>query len=317
MNCKQANEIPIRDVIELIGGVKEGVNKADSIWYPSPFRSEKKPSFRIDLQSNRWKDFGKPGKNEGTVVDFVMELKNCSINEALALIEEHTLFTRGQIKASFSSFQEHASPLMKNESENFVDMLGEKISRKNELSDNLEILNVCDLKNIALLDYVSSRKIDLVIAKHYLKEIYFRNNKLNKTYFALGFKNDSGAFEYRNKYLGGVIGHKDITTINEGNSKLAIFEGFFDFLTYLTIEGKIEAPRAVYVLNSVNLTSKAVSKIRESRFEEINLYLDNDTAGDQTTEIFISEFADLISDERKIFEGYKDYNDFLQKSVKP
>lgn len=317
MNCKQANDIPIKDVIERIGGVGNGIQKGKDLWYPSPFREEKKPSFRIDILSNRWKDFGKPGKSEGTVIDFVMELKRCSINEALNIIEEFAIETRGQITASFSSFLEHASPIIKTGQNNFIDKLGENYSSENELSDNLEILKIDDLQNIALIEYVKSRKIDIDLAKQYLKEIYFRNNKANKTFFALAFKNDSGAYEYRNKYLGGVIGHKDITTLNEGGSKLAVFEGFSDFLTYLTIEGKIEASRTVFVLNSVNIVSKAVAKIRESAFGEINLYLDNDTAGDQTTEIFINEFADLISDERKIYEGYKDYNDYLQKRVKP
>ena len=316
MNCKQANDIPIKDVIERIGGVGNGIQKGKDVWYPSPFRDEKKPSFRIDIQSNRWKDFGKPGKCEGTVIDFIVELKSCSINEALSIIEEFTIETRGQIKASFSSFQEQDSPTLLNPQNNFIDKLGENYSTENQLSDNLEILRVDELQNIALLDYVRSRKIDVEIAKKYLKEIYFHNNKANKTFFALAFKNDSGAYEYRNKYLGGVIGHKDITTINGEGSKLAVFEGFFDFLTYLTLEGEIEAKNTSIVLNSVNIVSKAVGKIRNSSFDEINLYLDNDSAGDQTTEILKKEFDELVCDKRDIYKDYKDYNEYLQQTVK-
>jgi hypothetical protein len=317
MNCKQANEIPIRDVIESIGNVSIGVPKGKDVWYPSPFRDETKPSFKIDTHSNRWKDFGRAGKSEGTVIDFVVELKGCSVNEALSIIDDSIRGTRGQIKASFSSFLEQKKFFNSADSKNSIDKLGEKEHSPTKLSDNLEITKVADLGNKALTGYVSDRKIDLSIAKKYLKEIYFKNNKLDKSFFAVAFKNDSGAYEYRNKYLGGVIGHKDITTIEvPGSSRIAIFEGVFDFLTYLAVLEVKEPSETCIVLNSVNIIDRAIQKIKNKQYDDILLFLDNDHAGNESTEIFIREFGEIVQDKRDLFAGFKDYNEFFVKNVK-
>lgn len=310
MNCKQANEIPINHIVESFTGSGSGIQKTFTIWYKSPFRDEKTPSFRVDLRTNRWKDFGKPGKNEGSVIDFILELKNCDIETALSLIEDLSRGTRIEIKNSFFSFQEQSSFQNYNPESGFIDKSGE-----NELSNVLEVISVNPLKNRSLLHYLESRKIDPDVAGEYLEEIYFRNNKVNKNYFALGFRNDSGAYEYRNKYLGGVIGHKDISTIGVIGSKIALFEGFFDFLSYLSMRDRKIATEGYIVLNSVNLVERAVEKIENSDVNTILSFLDNDNAGDLTTDFLKSRLMDKLSDQRSIYAGFKDYNDYLQQNV--
>ena len=71
-----------------------------------------------------------------------------------------------------------------------------------------------------------------------VKEIHYRVN--DKNYFGIGFKNDSGGYEIRNKYSKICLGKKDISTIKNGKESLRIFEGFFDFLSFKNIEDNLQ-----------------------------------------------------------------------------
>jgi len=50
-------------------------------WFLSPLRSETQASFHVSYQKNRWYDFGL-GKGRN-YLDLIIELKKCSITEAL------------------------------------------------------------------------------------------------------------------------------------------------------------------------------------------------------------------------------------------
>ncbi|MCI5167144.1 MAG: hypothetical protein D3903_13875 [Candidatus Electrothrix sp. GM3_4] len=89
-----------------------------------------------------------------------------------------------------------------------------------------------------LISYLSERKIDIPTAKKYLVEIHYSLE--DKNYFTIGFKNDSDGYETRNSIFKGCLLKKDITTIQgEKDSKTVfLFEGFLDFLSYLTLKKK-------------------------------------------------------------------------------
>jgi hypothetical protein len=58
----------------------------------------------------------------------------------------------------------------------------------------------------------------------------------NKKYFAVGFENNSGGYKLRNKYFKGSSSPKDVTQIRFSGAKgIAVFEGFFSFLSYPVI----------------------------------------------------------------------------------
>jgi hypothetical protein len=303
MNCIQANRLPIKEIVESFG-LTEGLFKGYEIWYRSPFRSEDKPSFKINTKTNRWYDFGKSSKAGGTVIDFIVELKQCSINEALAFID-----SSGRIPTEFNrkplfSFPEQAAK-----------KTGDVVEQTKNLVPELklEILNIKPLNNPALLQYLSLRKVNTLIAQKYIQEIYIRNNHTSKTYFALCFKNDSGGYEWRNKYMRGVMGNKDITHIkvSPNSTKFALFEGFIDFVSYLTYL-KDENPLTDYIiLNSVTMINKAVSLVKDKGYTDLYLYLDNDEAGD----IAVNQLQELLKvnlhDQRSEYKSFKDFNDFL------
>lgn len=77
------------------------------------------------------------------------------------------------------------------------------------------------------------------------------NGKWN---FAIGFPNASGGYEVRNKYFKGCIAPKDITHIRqagEPKETCYVFEGFMDYLSFLTLRQKI-------VLIIPTLTSRTI-----------------------------------------------------------
>ena len=64
----------------------------------------------------------------------------------------------------------------------------------------------------------------------------------NKKYFAIAFPNKSGGFEVRNPYYKGCIKNKDVSVFYHTNGMtqehICVFEGFMDFLSYMTLRKK-------------------------------------------------------------------------------
>jgi hypothetical protein len=160
---------------------------------------------------------------------------------------------------------------------------------------------------------LASRRIDLDIAQRFCVEINYCH-KFN-TYFALGFENISHGFEARNPYFKGCIGTKDISIIvqKERNEKCKVFEGFMDFLSFLTLcqmkKIESEADTDFIILNSVGLLRRAMLWL--NKYREVHCYLDNDDAGRQTVEI-LSEVHYGVTDKSSLYAGFKDLNDFLK-----
>jgi hypothetical protein len=134
------------------------------------------------------------------------------------------------------------------------------------------------LLNPLLIKYLESRKINPDIAKKYIGEIYYKHKE--NSFYGLCFKNNSNAYEVRNERFKGCIGgSKDITTINynEGN-KLAVFEGFLDFLSYLTHYNITDFNSTAVILNSITLVNPVIDLINSNNFSKVYLFLDNDKA---------------------------------------
>ena len=63
----------------------------------------------------------------------------------------------------------------------------------------------------------------------------------DKPYFAIGFPNMAGGYEVRNRYFKGCVAPKDITHIRQQGGQRCmcyLFEGFMDYLSFLTIRVK-------------------------------------------------------------------------------
>lgn len=59
MNIEEAKNIRLADYLQSLGyqPVKQ---QGNSLWYNSPLRAEKEPSFKVNLDRNLWYDFDAP-----------------------------------------------------------------------------------------------------------------------------------------------------------------------------------------------------------------------------------------------------------------
>lgn len=273
MNCKQANtQISIRNVLESFSLFPSKGNSKTAFYFAFD-REEKTPSLLVNFIKNIAFDFGTGKKYD--VVSLVQGIKLCSVSEALEYLSQFDF-----------SFNEQICNITKDES-------------------RYEILSISEVKHNALIQYLKERRIENNI--HLLKEIHYKIS--DKKYFGIGFKNDTGGYEIRNKYSKICIGRKDITTIKNNSSCLRIFEGFMDYLSFIEIKKTLEEQLSDYViLNSVSMIFK-LEKIIEN-YEKIELYFDNDEAGNRTTNE-IKQLNPYAEDNRVLYQNNKDLNDFI------
>ena len=289
MNCKQFNTIKLEEVLQNLGHLPTKQNEKEA-WYLNPFGTENNASFKLNKRSNVWylHSQGIGGAN----IDFMTKYLNSSVKEVLEWAE----------KQNFSSFQQ----------QNFQNQNLENLHK------NYEILEIKNVQHSALLEYLNERKV--ANQAKFIQEIHYRIN--GKNYFGIGFKNDSGGYEIRNKYAKICLGKKDITTIKNDSDKVRIFEGFFDFLSFKKVEEYLEKEPSNYIiLNSVSMVSKIKSSLEN--YKNIELYFDNDEAGNRAVEILKKELNNA-EDGRVLYSDFKDLNEYLiqqtnevQKQYKP
>jgi len=278
LTCEKARDISLIEILQKLGNspTKETSNDA---WFLSPFRKETKASFKVSRSLNRWYDHGQ-GKG-GNTIDLIMQLKNYSVKETLE-------FLSGNI----SSFSFHQPP----------------INSTNKDVKNYRILKVKNLDNQALLNYLKSRCIKIEVAKKYCQEIYYEMN--GKNYFAICFKNNSGGFEIRNKYFKGCLDKKEITIIKKKKecNNAYIFEGFFDFLSFLSLDFKDEKEGNFIILNSIALIDRLDEVL--NNYSCVFAFLDNDSPGKLGVEKLRNKNKKVI-DRSFEYGEFNDLNDYL------
>ncbi len=249
-------------------------------YYVSPFRKENTASFHVNNTLNVWYDFGQ--SRGGNVIDLCMSLENVSFHKACKILEN---VPQNQIVSV--SFQQN----------NFI--------------GKQEIMKAKHIENKALIDYLHSRKITLLNAVKHCQEVYFTAN--GKTYFALGFKNDSSGWELRNKYFKGGTAPKDITTIEtytkSKTNGLNVFEGFIDFLSAVEHFGTMR--NKTIVLNSIVNIRKSETLIKSAEF--VNSFLDNDNAGVNAFEALRKLNENTVNKSAILYPNYKDFNEYICK----
>ena len=277
MNCKQANiQISIRNVLESFSLFPSKDNSKAAFYFAFD-REEKTPSLFVNFVKNIAFDFGTGKKYD--IVSLVQGIKLCSVSEALEYLSQFDF-----------SFQQQICNITKDESK-------------------YEILSISEVKHNALIQYLKERRIENNI--HLLKEIHYKIS--NKKYFGIGFKNDANGYEVRNKYSKICIGRKDITTVKNKSNNLRIFEGFMDYLSFKQMEKALKKALSDYViLNSVTMIFK-LEKIIKS-YEKIELYFDNDEAGNRATNE-VKRLNPYVEDNRILYQNYKDLNDFIMSKL--
>ncbi|MFQ8805439.1 MAG: hypothetical protein ACLR8Y_10395 [Alistipes indistinctus] len=102
----------------------------------------------------------------------------------------------------------------------------------------IEIQRVRPLSDPRLLYYLKSRSILPEIASRYCREVYYKTRG-ERVYFAVGFRNDGGGWELRNSRFKISTSPKTISTLSCGSDTVAVFEGFMDYLSYMSMHRNV------------------------------------------------------------------------------
>jgi hypothetical protein len=256
------------------------IRRAD-YWYLSPLRQERTASFKVNRVLNRWYDHG-IGKG-GNIIDFGILHYNCTPSEFLNAVRGNNFLPAA------NDFKQQ--------------------SHERETASRVIVNDVFPVRSKALISYLGTRKITLEIATVFCSEVSF--SLYGKSYFAIGFKNDFGGYELRNRFFKGSSSPKGFTTVKNGHQKLSVFEGFFDLLSYKVLEAKGQVPLTDFlILNSLSFFD-AARPVMEG-YRKAMLYLDNDTAG-QNRSAAALKLSDVYEDGSRLFSGFSDLNQCLVK----
>ena len=292
MNISEAKKISIVEYLKQIGYSPVKIRNGQ-YWYLSPLREETTPSFKVNERLGEWYDFGIA--EGGDLIELGKRMYNTNdIHTVLTMIERDS---NGLTKEK--KLEVHPS--------------------YTNVEDDMIDLRVMPLRNYALTTYLQSRGVDIGIATTFCKEIHYTLRQ--KKYFAIAFPNKSGGFEVRNPYYKGCIKNKDVSVFYHTNGMtqehICVFEGFMDFLSYMTLRKKgnmeicVDSMVDVLVMNSVANLRKSMDFLEP--YKEIHCYLDNDLAGQKTVETFVGLFREKVRNESTRYREYKDLNDLLKE----
>ena len=321
-----SNRISIRDFLAR-RGIQPKYERSGYGMYLSPLREERTPSFKVDYVRNLWYDFGL-GEG-GTLLTLVMRLERCDRYAAIRILSNGEIRQAGSTSLSSGIYERPAvggpSPVV-----------------RPATVPALRVLSDAPLRHPALVGYLASRGIVPSVAAAFCREVRYEVNERFKggsspkyitTLKGCNATNDmnavidSSAINATNDVNAitdcPAIGA--IASFHAGNDPMAcesdramsashasvmVFEGFIDFLSYLSLANNIHPVSDTVVLNSVVNLSKAVPFL--NRHSVIHAFFDNDETGRKTTSDLhrLCPRSEII-DQSCFYRRYKDVNDYL------
>ena len=268
--------------------------------YRSPLREETHPSFKVDTEKNLWIDYAE-GRG-GSIIDLFMRLENCTLSEAIRRL--------GQTAPDDTAYSPH-NDFTPNNSQPAM-----------AASEARKLISISDTLPPHLQEYLTKvRCIDLERAMPFLKCISYEVR--DRRYQAIGFANPSGGYELRdNGSFKGTVAPKDITPIftdkqaehaADKTPPVCVFEGFMDFLSFLSM--KEEITNHCLVMNSVSNVARTVRYLNDRHLTHIRAFLDNDDAGRRTVQEFVRA-GFKVEDMSQYYKDFKDLNEYHVSRVR-
>ena len=260
--------------------------------YRSPLREDTHPSFKVDTEKNLWIDYAE-GKG-GSIIDLYMRLEGCTLLEAIRQLGRNY-----PDNTAHSPQRERVQDTSKQESIRQAASTNGGARRLTGISDTLPL---------HLQKYLTEERcINMEKAMPFLRCISYEIRGLH--YQAIGFANQSGGYELRdNGIFKGTIAPKDITPIFSDRAEpVCIFEGFIDFLSFLSM--KEEVINHCLVMNSVSNVARSIRYLNDRQVSSIRTFLDNDEAGRRATEDFM-EAGFKVDDMSVHYRNFKDLNEY-------
>lgn len=260
--------------------------------YCSPLREETHPSFKVDTEKNLWIDYGE-GRG-GSIIDLCMRMEGCTLSEAIRRLGQNA-----PDNGTYSSLND------------FVPNNPQPVMAANGAR---RLIEISDTLPPHLQEYLEKERcIDLKKATPFLKCISYEVR--GKRYEAIGFANSSGGYELRdNNTFKGTIAPKNITPIFEDKAQpVCLFEGFMDFLSFLSMKG--EVTNQCLVMNSVSNVARSIHYLNKRNITSVRAFLDNDDAGRKAVQEFVNT-GFKVEDMAVYYRDFKDLNEFHVSRVR-
>ena len=260
--------------------------------YRSPLREETHPSFKVDTEKNLWIDYGE-GRG-GSIIDLCMRMEGCTLSEAIRHLGQN---------APDNGTYSFLNDFVPNNSQPMMAINGAR-----------RLIGISDTLPPYFQEYLmKERCIDLEKATPFLKCISYEVR--GRHYQAIGFANLSGGYELRDdKTFKGTIAPKDITPIFTDRAEpVCIFEGFMDFLSFLSM--KEEITNHCLVMNSVSNVARTIRYLNDRHLTHIRAFLDNDEAGRRAVQDFIKA-GFHVEDMNIHYKDFKDLNEYHVSRVR-
>lgn len=296
MNVAQANALSLPEILEKLGH-KPTRTKGVDLWYLSPLRGEKTPSFHVNTRNNVWFDFG--AGDGGGVVDFI-----------LAFIRSHGTGTTVRDALQFLNHLKSGISVIPE-----TQAIPQDMPARTEPA--LTLRSVLPIKNMWLRAFLGKRGIPLAVAQKHIRQVLVHNANTKKGFYALGLANEEGGYEIRNAFFKGSVGAKAISVIrgkDQPARDVHIFEGMMDFLTACAYSRDRQLAGDAIVLNSTALLPQAFPYLKASGYQRLFTWLDNDSAGhaaiERLTAFAEDETGISVNSANAIYAGHKDVNDW-------
>ena len=277
-------------------GIRPVRKTSTYVMYRSPLREETHPSFKVDTEKNLWIDYAE-GRG-GSIIDLCIRLEGCTLSEAICRLGQNALEHTAYCSCS-SKRETSISPNQRK------DITASGTRRLTSISDTLPP---------HLQEYLKKERcIDLEKATPFLKCISYEVRE--RRYEAIGFANSSGGYELRDNHLfKGTIAPKDITPIFEDKAQpVCLFEGFMDFLSFLSMKG--EVTNQCLVMNSVSNVVRSIHYLNKRNITSVRAFLDNDDAGRKAVQEFVNT-GFKVEDMAVYYRDFKDLNEFHVSRVR-
>ena len=278
-------QISLADFLARLG--HEPVRRSgNELWYRAPYRSERTPSFRVNVAKRLWYDFG--------------------------LGKGGDIFTLAGEFARSGDFMAQARFIAETARMPFV--ASEKPLYLPEPSEPaFEGVEAVPLLRSPLTEYLAERGIPYAVASRHCCRLNY--GVRGKRYFAVGFPNMAGGYEVRSRYFKGCIPPKSVSLVKANDipaDECLVFEGFMDFLSAVTLG--VTGNADCLVLNSVANVEKAAGLL--DGYGRIGCFLDRDEAGRRTLAALTMRYGERVTDRSSLYDGCKDLNEYLQLTTK-
>ena len=287
-------------IVEIMAHMGKNLYNKKGLYY-SPFRDESTPSFHIDAATNRWYDFGT--SEGGGLFEFVCRIAG---------------ITRGEVfdwRARFRSMIPESG-------------YREVIEKAKKVKPSRIIVDSAshNFTRHKLVEYAQARAVTKEILERYCEEVLYHIDAYpQKQYFAIGFRNNDGGYVLRSSLTKKCTSSAMTTLDPQGcltdkvtGDKVLVFEGFMDFLSWISSVQQDTPQYDCCILNSVSNIEKALPWI--TAHKNIAAFMDNDEAGRNTLQKIIENVPDdagkvCVYDMAKLYEGYNDLNEKLSDEL--